>query len=292
MYWIDVLYVKKLICVIIEEIAIYTVIIIDMSTNNRYSFLAEDNTKEEEPMVIASVQENKSENVVNPSGGNNNHNHNETIIKKLSFIELIHVFENAYVEKTKSNIYGKTFYDETPKIRALIDQLCNLYSAYNSDEMNQFLWNKTLRVFNITNDNKPYRPRSNDGAPIQAILRLICAQIRMINDNDLLIKSRRVGQDHVDLSAQFNVICDVNLGEQYETTTNERVIKCEPLVDELHRAIDLAKSASIKEREAKQAQYDSFKEAKEAKIAAIKRGENIIKPQDQQYKKFVRKDRK
>lgn len=251
-----------------------------MSTDNRYSVFADETTDSsevqakdvnlttatppEEPMVLGSQTETTTSTEPKSSSG-------ETVVKDLRFLDLIHVFETSYVQKGRNNAYGNKFREETPKIRELMNKLCDLYSYYKSDEINRCLWNRIIRVFPINHCDRPYKPGTSDGAPIQSILRLLCAQIRKINEKDMLInsamlpKGSKVGLEHVDLSAEFGCLCSDILGEQYESS-GEFKIKCEPLLDELHKAINLAKEANEKNKADKEAKLNEFKAQKEARM--------------------------
>lgn len=160
-------------------------------------------------------------------------------VRDLNFGSIICALDILYSQFVKNVPYGGVFNAYTPILNKLLCHLRKIYQEYDEQFFDESLWNKQIKVCPINGDKKMFT-LTKKGANIVIILKLVCAQIRKINEGDLLIKGD-VNSVSSLLQAEFDYLCTNILGRRL---TKEKLITTEPVIYELFDAFIKVRDAS------------------------------------------------
>lgn len=171
----------------------------------------------------------------------------DTPAKYLTLAELVKSVMVAYNGKTRNGPYGNSFKQSAKNIKKVLDDLDSLYALYNTQTADSCLWHKNFKVFNIKDDLCPVFSEKKEDKPktadMSVLIKLLCAQLRLVSNKQLVTSGRTIGQEHYDIQECLDAVVKNVLKDQESSVDNNgqnRIV--EPLVNEFYEAHKTARS--------------------------------------------------
>jgi len=188
---------------------------------------------------------------------------------------------DAYSSFTKETAFGESFWDETAGIQELLGELASLFAHYKSDEV-EHIWKRYVKTFRIAGADLPVHSADEDQecANIETMVRCLIAQLRTIDEKNLIVGQGRAGIELCDMQADFSALVGL-LGEAHvkrdimtrnvedgegEGETKTKTATAEALVWQLRDAFKTAKAAKDAAWKVKSAAIEASKKNRDQRI--------------------------
>jgi len=264
------------------------------NTNNMFSVLSSNNTNvqtcekvKDEPLAVTEQVSVAKPTVTKTDKRDFMHVHvaADIPVRELSFAELCSALCSSFKGFTGNTAFGNEMWESTPKFRALITQLTALFVEKSDNTADDILWCRCFQKkktnsqskgsFSIKGDDLPFISETKDNlcANIETILRLVCSQIRVISEKQLISRGIKGLQSATTEELQYDIdlLCTDFLGELKSISVGERTFLSEPLVDELRNAFKNASESKKKAAVAKEAKLVAARERANARPELNKR---------------------